>query len=711
MFKKTLIQFLLKLFFRVTVSGLENYPQNKEKILYIINPSSLLDPILLSAFLPKKIAYIVDKGIAKKWYLRHLSVLATVIEVDFSSSVSTKNIIQALEKHEHCMVFHDRQFDTNPHLMQIYEATAFITTKTKAKLLPVLIENAQYSYFSYFYHKIRLQLFPKIHIKVLPIQEVEQTSSNSNKENRKLLASQLHSLMSLLRYQSNDIDVSIFDKLKTAIKITGKNKVIAEDQDRNPITYKTFFLKMHALGMALDSYIPQEKRVGFLLPNSLAAAVAYFAILSHKRTPAMLNFSAGVKSIIAACQTVQLKYIVSSRKFIKLAELHELEESLIKEGYKFIYLEDVAKNISTKTKLLALAKTTFLTVPKIDTNSACAILFTSGSEGLPKAVFMSHRNVNANHAQVLSIVTITSSDKFFNCLPMFHTFGLTVGTLLPMLHGIQLFLYPSPLHYRIVPHLFYETLSTFICGTDTFLSGYARYGKPFDFFNARYIIAGAEKLRESTLLSYTNKFNVIPLEGYGATETSPVLSVNTPANKRKDSVGKLLPGIEYKLLEVEGIHEGGNLCVRGDNVMLGYMYHSKPDLLVPPEEGWHELGDIVDVDKENYIYIKGRAKRFAKIGGEMVSFAAVENALAPILADAVYGIVSVTHEKKGEFLVLIVENSDITNGKIATHFAKNGNPSLWIPKLIIHVDEAPVLGSGKFDYSKAKQIAQEKATN
>ncbi len=705
MFKKTLIKFLLKICFRVSLSGLENYPQSKEKILYIINPSSLLDPILLSAFMPKKIAYIVDKNIAKKWYIRPLSVLATVIEVDFSSSVSTKSIIQALEKHEHCMVFHDRQFGTNPHMMQVYEATAFITTKTKAKLLPILIENAQYTYFSYFYHKTKLHLFPKITLTILPVQEVVQSSSLSNKGNRKLLASKLHSMMSELRYQSNVIDVSIFVKLKESIKINGKNKYIAEDQERTPITYKTFFLKFQALGSAMHTYFPKEERVGFLLPNSLAGAVAYFGLLSHKHTPAMLNFSAGIHSIIAACQTVQLKYIISSRKFIKLGELEELEEALINEGLKIIYLEDVAKNISTATKLSALLKTFFLSIPHIDASSPCAILFTSGSEGLPKAVFMSHKNVNANHAQVLSIVTITSSDKFFNCLPMFHTFGLTVGTLLPLLNGMQVFLYPSPLHYRIVPQLFYETLSTFICGTDTFLSGYARYGKPFDFFNARYIIAGAEKLRDSTLKTYTDKFNIIPLEGYGATETSPVLSVNTYANKRASSVGKLLPGIEYKLLEVEGIHEGGNLCVRGDNIMLGYMYHNQPNVLVPPKDGWHELGDIVDVDKENFIYIKGRAKRFAKIGGEMVSFAAVEQALAPLLEDTAYGIVSIAHEKKGELLVLVVENSDITNGKIATHFAKNGFPSLWTPKSIVHVSEAPVLGAGKFDYTKAREIA------
>ncbi len=710
MIKKCITKLLLKLFYRVEVSGIENYQDNNDKILYVVNPTSLLDPILLSLFLPKKITLIIDEKLVDKWYIRPIAAFTDLIAVDFTSPNSTKKIIRALDTYSHCMVFHDKQFVSNPSLMKIYEATALIVSKTNAKLLPVLIDGAQYSVFSYFHHKTKLLMFPKISLNILPLQEVEDTGSVSAQEKRKFLASRLHSLMSELRYKAVDVDVSITEALVKAIKNNGKKKIIAEDQDRVCINYKTLFLKAQALGGALDKLFPDEKNVGLMLPNSLACVVAFFGFHFYKHTPAMINFSSSIDSAVIGCQTSLVKTVVTSKKFIKLAELNALENALKKANIRLIYLEDVANKISLSTKVKAVLKTLFLSVPKLNPNDPCAILFTSGSEGVPKAVLMSHRNVMANHMQIFSIITITSADRFFNCLPMFHTFGLTVGTLLPLLNGMRVFLYPSPLHYRIVPQLFYESLSTFLCGTDTFLTGYARYGKPYDFFNARYIIAGAEKLRATTIETYKNKFNIEVLEGYGATETSPVVSVNTPANKREHSVGKLLPGMEYKLLPVEGIDVGGNLCVRGDNIMLGYMKHTNPGYLEPPHEGWHELGDIVEVDKENFIYIKGRAKRFAKIGGEMVSLAAVEQALNSLLEDTIYGVVSIPDDKKGEVLVLLVEKNEITSGKISTHFASKGLPTLWVPKKIINLKSAPILGAGKFDYTKAKTIALEKVS-
>lgn len=690
--------------YRIRIKGMDNYPCENEKILYVINPSSLLDPIFIALFLPHKMTYIVDENIAHTWYMKPLRSFGKVIEADFNSFTSTKKIIQALEEHSHCMVFHDRQFITNPALMNIYETTALIITKTKAKLLPILIDGAQYSPFSYFHHKAKLHLFPKVTLTILPVQEITSPHASS-KENRKYLASKIHTLMSELRYQATDINMNILESLVQAIKIHGKKKYIAEDQDRTPITYNTLFLKSYALGAALDAHIGKEKCIGFLLPNSLASIVAFLALHLYKHIPAMLNFSAGKNSLLSACQTGLIKTIVTSRKFIKLADLQELEQAILDAQIRIIYLEDVAKKVTLGIKIKAVYNTFFLNIPKVDPQSPCAMLFTSGSEGLPKAVLMSHANVKANHEQILSIISVTSADRFFNCLPMFHTFGLGVGTLLPILNGMFVFMYPSPLHYRIVPQLFYESLSTFLLGTDTFLTGYARYGKPYDFFNARYIIAGAEKLRDSTIDTYTRKFKITPLEGYGATETSPVVSVNTPANRRAESVGKLLPGIEYQLLPVEGIEKGGNLCVRGDNIMLGYMFNAQPGILCPPQDGWHELGDIVEVDQENFIYIKGRAKRFAKIGGEMVSLAAVEQALNSLLKDTLYGVISLPDDKKGEVIVLLVEKNPITTGNIAAHFARHDIPPLWVPKKIFNLKSVPLLGSGKFDYAEAKKIA------
>ena len=320
-----------------------------------------------------------------------------------------------------------------------------------------------------------------------------------------------------------------------------------------------------------------------------------------------------------------------------------------------------------------------------------------------------------NKEQALGVLSVHSGDRLFNCLPLFHVFGLGVGTVLPLTSGIKVFFYPSPLHFRIVPKLYYESQSTVICGTDTFLAGYARYGRPYDFCNTRLVIEGAEKLRESTAKTWKEKFGVEIMEGYGATETSPVLSVNTDANKAKNSVGRLLPGLEYKLKKVEGITEGGSLCVKGDNVMLGYMRASNKGVLEKPRaeidgqilEGWYDTGDIVEVDQYGFIYIKGRAKRFAKLGGEMVSLVAIEMALSELWPDVPLGIVAVPDSKKGEQLVLIIEKQDVTTNEIATYFATKGVSALWTPKKILCVKQAPLLGSGKFDYNKAKAMADE----
>ncbi len=707
MIKKKILQLLLKLRYRVKVSGLENFHNAGDKVLYVINPSSLLDPLLLATSIPADMTFIVNKEIANRSYIKPMRAVAKVIEVDFSSPNSTKEIINALEENSHCMVFHDVQFYVDPQLMRIYEATAVIVAKTKATLLPVRIDGADYSSYSYFQHKANLKRFPKISLTILEPQKIEEKDGISNKARRKALASDLHALMLDLRFRSADTNKSVVQAFAEAIKVHGKSKIIGEDQDGNSISYKNIFLKGQALGWTLHKLYPDEKYVGFMLPNSLAAIVAFMGMQMTKHIPVMLNFSAGIRPVVVAGQTVQLKTVVTSRKFIELAELKSLEEALINDGVRMIYLEDVSKAVSLGTKLKAVYNTLFLKIEKIDPKEACAVLFTSGSEGMPKAVLMSHINVMANHEQTLASVYVTSADKFFSCLPMFHTFGLTVGTFLPLLRGIPVFMYPSPLHYRIVPQLFYESHSTFLCGTDTFFSGYARYGKPFEFFNMRYMVAGAEKLREATAKIYKETYGVKILEGYGVTETSPVLSVNTPANSRDRSVGKLFPGVEYKLEPVEGIEVGGSLCLRGDNIMLGYMRHSNPGVLEPPFEGWHDTGDIVEVDSERYIFIKGRAKRFAKIGGEMVSLTAVEQALDGLVNEVVYGIVSVPDDKKGEVLVLIIENYEVATSQIASYFAQKGLPALWTPKKIINVKQAPMLGSGKFDYQGAKTMAIE----
>ncbi len=713
---KCLVKWILKLLFRVEVQGQNNYIDAGKRVLLVINAGSLLDTLLVSTFLPDKVSVVVDRRIAKKWWMRPVLSCSNVIEVDFSSPTATLKVVRAIKTHQRCMVFHAKRFNHDQFFMKLLEATALIAEKAQAYLLPIRIDGAAYSHFSYFRHQQRLRYFPKISLTILPPQSLgfeNALEHRSPRVFRRKTATRLYKIITELMVESTNVNLNIMQVFVDAVATHGRKYIIAEDHERKTMTYGTMLLKSHVLGRVLAKKLSGEERVGFMLPTSLAGLVCFLSLHVAKKVPAMINFTAGASPVLSACKTVELKTVVSSRRFIKLAELDHLEQALVQAGIRVLYLEDIAANISLVNKIRGAFASQFLQAPKTPASDPLAILFTSGTEGFPKAVFASHSNIITNKEQMLAVVDIHSGDRLFNSLPMFHTFGLSVGTILPLAMGIKLFMYPSPLHYRIVPQLFYESLSTIICGTDTFFAGYARYGRPYDFSHARLVIAGAEKLRDSTAQIWKEKYGVEISEGYGATETSPVISVNTPANKRYGSVGRILPCMEHRLKAVDEIKEGSSLCLKGGNIMLGYMRAGTPGVLESPREdfsdgdgeGWYDTGDIVELDDEGFVYIKGRAKRFAKLGGEMVSLVAVETALGGLWGDIALGIVSIPDDKKGEQLVLIIEKEDVTASQIAAYFASRGISPLWVPKRILSVKQVPILGSGKFDYVAAKENA------
>ncbi|MEC7575783.1 MAG: AMP-binding protein, partial [Pseudomonadota bacterium] len=274
---------------------------------------------------------------------------------------------------------------------------------------------------------------------------------------------------------------------------------------------------------------------------------------------------------------------------------------------------------------------------------------------------------------------------------------------------VKTFLYPSPLHYRIVPELVYATNATIMFGTDTFLNGYARMAHPYDFYRMRYIFAGAEKVKDETRQIYMNKYGVRILEGYGATETAPALALNAPMHLKAGSVGRLLAGIEYRLEDVPGVDVGGRLFVKGPNIMLGYYRADNPGVLEPPAEGWYDTGDIVDVDDQGYVTILGRAKRFAKIAGEMVSLTSVEAMVQKVYPDAHHAVVAVPDAKKGEQLIFVTTQKDADKKALSAYANANGISELSVPKTIMTLDNIPVLGSGKTDYTTLQDMVQKAA--
>ena len=425
----------------------------------------------------------------------------------------------------------------------------------------------------------------------------------------------------------------------------------------------------------------------------------------------MLNFTVGLSNMRSACETAEIRTVVTARSFVEQAKLEEVVAGLESEGRRVLYLEDIAGQIGGMAKLWAA-----ITRPSIGArhrrmnispDAPAVILFTSGSEGTPKGVVLTHRNLLANCAQLAARIDFNSSDVVLNALPVFHSFGLTGGTLLPLLNGIRTVFYPSPLHYRIVPALAYDANATIMFGTDTFLSGYARMAHSYDFYSLRYIFAGAEKVRDETRRAFAEKFGLRILEGYGATEAAPVIAVNTPMHFKAGTVGRLLPAIEARLKDVPGIDEGGRLYISGPNVMAGYMLAAEPGKLQPPEGGWHDTGDIVTFDDAGFITIRGRAKRFAKIGGEMVSLPAVEGYASAVWPGAEHAVVTRPDPRKGEQLVLFTTAPDAGQKALQEWAKANGVVELMIPRDVRIVDSLPVLGTGKIDYVTLGKMALE----
>jgi acyl-[acyl-carrier-protein]-phospholipid O-acyltransferase/long-chain-fatty-acid--[acyl-carrier-protein] ligase len=455
------------------------------------------------------------------------------------------------------------------------------------------------------------------------------------------------------------------------------------------MSYRGLVTASYALGHVIAKRTERLERVGVLLPTSRGAVVTFFALQATARVPAMLNFSTGPASALAACRAAEISLVLTSRRFVEKAKLEPLVTALASQ-VTIVYLEDVRGQIGVGARFAALCRS-LLSKPQRRSeraNEPGVVLFTSGSEGTPKGVVLSHKNLLANRHQLAVVVDVSPKDVVLNALPVFHSFGLTGGLLLPLLAGVRTFLYPSPLHYRTVPELAYGIDATILFGTDTFLAGYARVADPYDFYTVRYVFAGAERVKPETRRAWFEKFGIRILEGYGTTETAPALAVNTAMHFRPGTVGRLLPGIEHRLERVEGIAGGGRLFVRGPNVMLGYLRVENPGVLQPPPEGWYDTGDIVDVDADGFVSIKGRAKRFAKIAGEMVPLGVVEDLVAKIWPQSTHAVVALPDPKRGE---------------------QAGLPEIYVPRSIAKVKSVPLLGTGKVDYVNVRQLASELA--
>lgn len=497
---------------------------------------------------------------------------------------------------------------------------------------------------------------------------------------------------------------TLFDALKSAALKYGLNELTLEDSLGEKQSYKRILMGARLLGNRFCKTSSKGDIVAVLLPNSNAVVATFFGLQSAGLIPAMLNYTAGPTIVVSACKTVKSKFVISSRAFIAKAELHSIVDALEKAGLNFIWLEDIRKSVSWFEKL----KTALFynnAIAQSKPNDPALVLFTSGSEGLPKAVVLSHQNILSNCGQVMQTIRFDETDKLFNVLPVFHSFGMTGGMVLPLVSGVKLYLYPSPLHFKIIPQAVAKSKPTILFGTDTFLTGYSRTAKDEQFSSLRMVVAGAEAVKEETRKVWKQRFDTIVLEGFGMTEAAPVVAVNAIRTNKPGSVGKLLPGIKHRLAPVEGIKKGGRLWLKGPNIMLGYMKYDAPGKLQKSKDGWHDSGDIVEIDKEGYVFIKGRAKRFAKIAGEMVSLSGIEAIINSVWIDHEHAVVKLPDKRRGEKIILLTTNFTASRDEIIKEIKKRGFPEIMVPNKILAIDSIPLLGTGKVDYTAAQKLA------
>lgn len=700
---KWLMRKLLNVFYRVEVQ-LDPVSRELEGVI-ICNHQSFLDGLLLGLYLPQKPLFAIDKKIAERWYFKILLYFVPHVAIDTLHPMAMKTLLSKAQKGRSIVIFPEGRITLTGSFMKVYEGAAFIAHKTNRPLLPVFIEGADKTYFSRLKGMVKQRVFAPIRITMDAPIYIEESFAHELIKGKRIPRDRLakftqQSLMNT-RLQSFQ-PTSLFASVVKARQEFGKQRVCLEDITRQPFTYQKLIESSLALGRVFERHTEAKERVGLFLPNTMAAGITLLALNAIDRVSALLNFSAGIDGMDAAVTASKLHTVITSRRFLKEGKLEHFPEHF--PQLKWLYLEDLRKEVSLKDKLWVwrVRRNPMRYLPEVAPESEAIVLFTSGSEGKPKGVVHSNASILTNVEQLKTIADFTIKDTFMVALPLFHAFGHTAGMFTAILSGAKAFLYPSPLHYRIIPEVIYDTQATVFFGTSTFLQNYARFANPADFTSLRYVVAGAEKLSQSVKETWQDKFGIRILEGYGATECAPVISINVPMDYRENSIGKLLPGIEAKLVAVEGIANAGRLLVRAKNLMQGYLLYDAPGVLNTEEldknDGWYDTGDIVSIDADGFLSIAGRAKRFAKIAGEMVALETAERVFIETYPEAEHAAVTREDASKGEAIVMFTTAPETERSALMQTARNLGIPELAISRDVRYLKELPLLGSGKINY-------------
>jgi acyl-[acyl-carrier-protein]-phospholipid O-acyltransferase/long-chain-fatty-acid--[acyl-carrier-protein] ligase len=690
---KLLVRFVIWLLFRPDVQGLEHCKSTEGGLLVVSNRTSRLDAVILGSMIDAPLTLVLDKAWPRGCLINLLSLFCKIIYIDYDKPLDDVGIKEELAENRVVVVFPEAVTAISSTIMKITQEASVFAYETKAAVQFACIDGPQYTCFGQvetLHHKPR-QVKTNVFFHPPALLEPPQTEGLGRMERKRKLAKTLHRKMLEARFfaRKDEYTRNIWVSLLKCARTWGKDKVMLEDASRKTFSYGEFIDEARLYASKFKDFTAPGEHVGLVLPNSSLNALAMFALWSIGRVPVLLNYTQGPSLLSAALKTAQIKTILTSKSFLTDSGLGKMFASVRAsivhiDGYNFSRLDRLKVKFGGDSHLSKPA-------------DVAVIVFTSGSEGLPKGVAHSHISLLSNNYQTITCFGFTGDDIIFDAMPLFHTMGLNLLFLMPVLTGSKCFLYLSPLHAHTIPSLVYETKSTLLVASDTFANAWAREANQLDFQHLRYLLAGSERIKTRTHDLYSREFGVRILEGYGVTETSPAISINTPSNFKLGSCGQVWPGLQTKVEPVEGVASGGIIHVKGPNVMMGYIYPENPGVIVPPPDGWHNTGDIVTLDDDGFVFIQGRHKRFAKIAGEMISLVAVEEVVNQLWPGRQQAVLALDDQRRGEKLVLVTEEQTIDLAPLREAIRAAGLPDFYCPRQYIHLDKIPLYPVGKIN--------------
>ncbi|MDR1051745.1 MAG: MFS transporter [Deltaproteobacteria bacterium] len=691
--------------YRPRIRGLENLETVMEgPALVVANHLSFADVAFLVAYIPRELTFAIDFYQSRNWWVKALLHFYKAVPINPALPMGTRELINCVERGEMLVIFPEGHLNSTGALMKVYEGAGFVASHCGCPVVTVILTDLEYTRFGRLRKlmanrpvrlKVGMTVFPPTTIErpaPAPRARGEKAGHGDplrreQRKPRQVAAGRIFDLLSEAKFQSRDVDKSIWRAMTDAARRYGRKRPVLEDASRKVMTYAGLVRSAKVLGRYFLGLPDLGDRVGMLLPNCLPMAATIFGLWAAGKTPVVLNFSQGPRGIRQAMDKASPAAVVTSRRFLAEGGLEHLLAGL---PAKIIYLEDL--NLGLLDKIRGLLWRPAPASPE----KPAVVLFTSGSEGQSKGVVLSHRNIVANIWQGSTLCEIVESDVFFNAMPCFHAFGLVTGLVLPLILGVSCYLHPSPLQVKAIPELIYDTRATVIIGTDNFASAWGRAAHPFDFHRVKIFVIGAEKMRRSTYELFFHKMGLRLFEGYGVTEGAPILAVNSLLNNRFGSAGRVIPGLKYKIEPVPGLGgPAGRFMVRGPNLMIGYLNSELPGGVQVLGDEWYDTGDIAEVDQEGYLWIRGRYKRFAKLSGEMVSLAAIEEIAASLWPEAPPSVISMVDPNRGERLVLVHEGERPESDKLRRALLEAGLTDLYWPKLSLRVEKIPMTPLGK----------------